>query len=86
LEECRRILKKGGRIIVVVPSPKNPRYEMKGHKHLFTKKSIENLVSKYFSNVKIFGYRGDTKNYPIFFCKILGIFIPNQFICIATKN
>jgi len=69
----------------VVPSPQNPRYKMKSHKHFFTKKSLEALVQKYFSNVRIFGYKGDTKNWPVTICKIIGYFIPNQFICVAIK-
>jgi ubiquinone/menaquinone biosynthesis C-methylase UbiE len=86
LNECKRILKEEGKIIIVVPSPRNLRYRMQGHKQFFTKKSLYELVSKHFSDVKLFGYRGDTKNYPILVCKILGIFLPNQFICIGYKN
>jgi len=85
LNECKRILKEEGKIIIVVPSPRNPRYRMQGHKQFFTKKSLYELVSKHFSDVKVFGYRGDTKNYPVLVCKILGIFVPNQFICVAVK-
>ncbi|MDI6825966.1 MAG: class I SAM-dependent methyltransferase [Candidatus Aenigmarchaeota archaeon] len=51
LSECVRILQDDGRIIIVVPSPQNPRYRMENHKQFFTRNSLKNLVSKYFSNV-----------------------------------
>jgi predicted SAM-dependent methyltransferase len=78
LKECKRILQEGGKIIIVVPSPQNPRYKMEGHKHFFTKSSLLALVRKYFSNVKIFGYRGDTKEWPVQLCRILGYFVPTN--------
>jgi predicted SAM-dependent methyltransferase len=86
LNECKKLLQKNGRVVIIVPSPQNPRYRMKGHKQFFTKNSLFNLVSKYFTDVKIFGYRGDTKNWPTIICKILGHFISNQFICVCTKT
>lgn len=85
LKEIYRILNPGGRAIIVVPSPLNKNYKSKHHKHFFTKSSLRDLVRKYFDKEITFGYRGDTKNTPIFFNKLIGFFTPNQFILIAQK-
>lgn len=86
LSECRRLLRKGGRIVVVVPSPRNKNYKMEGHKTFFTKKSLVGLISEFFSHVKIFGYRGDTRDYHPIMGKIIGSVLPNQYICIGEKK
>jgi len=86
LKEIHKILNHEGKMIIVVPSPLNKNYESKNHKYFFTKSSLMHLVRKYFYKEIIFGYRGDTKNYPIFLNKLIGRIFPNQFICIAQKS
>lgn len=86
LRECRRLLRNNGRIVVVVPSPENKNYRMRDHKSFFTKKSLKELMGNLFSNVRVSGYRGDTREYRPFIGKVVGIFLPNQYVCIGEKK
>jgi len=83
LIECKSLMKRGGKIVVVVPTPTNKMYRMVGHKQFYTKKSIKSLLEKHFTNVKVFGYKGDTKEITPSICRIFGMVYPNQYVCIG---
>jgi SAM-dependent methyltransferase len=85
IKHCSELIKPKGRIVIIVPSEKNPNYRMEGHKSFFTKKTLAFAVKKHFSKVKCFGYRGDTKNIPSLWGRIAGLVSPNQYICIGEK-
>ena len=84
LLECRNLLTKGGKILIVVPSPENRNYRMAGHKHFFTKNLLSSAVKKHFKDVKLFGYRGNTKGIKPFLGRFIGKFSPNEYICMGV--
>lgn len=86
IEECSGLLNKGGRIVIVVPSPANKNYGMRDHKSFFTKKSLLSILENNFNRVRVFGYRGNTKNIPPFIGRVFGLISPNQYICMGEAR
>ena len=87
LKECQRILKKNGRLIVVVPHPSSNHYVKEGHIHFFTEDSLRNYLDLYFRDVKVFGWKGTVRViFPIWVHKLLGRIYPSQIIAIARKG
>jgi len=87
LKECRRILKRNGRLVVAVPHPNSRNYLSKNHIHFFTKKTLYHYLSLYFKNVKISGWKGTSRTFlPIFLHRILGRIYPSQIIAIAERE
>jgi len=76
IDEALRSIKKDGVVRIAVPSERCARYkwidqeESMSHKWLF----------------KCYGLRGRFRNYPMFFQKILGMFIPNEYIIEVRRN
>jgi SAM-dependent methyltransferase len=86
LMECKSLLKVGGKIIIVVPSPENKNYRMHGHKNFFTKHLLSSTVKMHFKKVNVFGYRGDSKEINPVFCRVIGMFSPNQYVCTGVTE
>jgi hypothetical protein len=59
---------------------------MREHKQFFTRKSLVDLIGKYFSNVKIFGYRGDTKKLANNDLQNFGFFCTKPTHMYSNKN
>lgn len=84
LNEIKKMLNDSGRVIVVVPAESQKTSIKRRHIHRFNRKSLTSLLKTAgFINIKIIGYIGDTRNTPIFFNKLVGKFIFNEYICIA---
>jgi len=84
ISECFRALKYNGTLFIAVPSRRSGYYRHKNHIQFFDKKSLMELLGNKFK-VRIFGYRGNTKNIPPVFAKIVGQLIGNEWICIGKK-
>lgn len=87
LKECRRILKKDGKLIVVVPHPGSNNYLNEGHIHFFTGATLRNYLGLYFRGIKTFGWKGTVRTiFPARVHKLLGRIRPSQIIAIARKR
>ena len=85
IEECYRILKQGGKLIIAFPSERSENYHHPTHIQFFTKSILKDLVS-IFPKTKVFGYRGDSHEVPSWLGKLIGIFAHKVWMCMAIKS
>jgi len=87
LQELHKILKPNGKIVITVPHANHPMYLSSEHKQFFDKKSMTNLMSKYFKIIEIIKWRGTERMpFPVFIHKIIGMIYPSQLIFIGQKS
>lgn len=83
VDECFRMLKKNGKLIIAVPSERSIYFKHRNHINFFDRKKLTELLKVF--NTRIFGYVGNTKEIPPQIGKFIGSFIGNEWICICIK-
>ena len=84
VQECKRLLKDNGRLVIVVPSKRSRFFRAKNHIHFFEPSDLRELLADF--RAKVFGYRGDSTDIPSWLARLVGMFRGNLWIAIARKN
>lgn len=82
--ECFRILKENGKIIVSIPTPLSKYYRHPTHVNFFEYRDLKKMFGLF--EIKIIGYRGNSREINPRILKIIGFLFPSEWILIGRKK